>query len=84
MSDKTQDVQDKPMEIGIKLNNILTFLVLGVMSWVGFNINSMKESIHEIQTVTQVQKTELNYLSEKLEQHLRDHKFKRESFFGDD
>lgn len=35
-------------EVGVNVNNILTFLVLAVMSWVGYNINAVKMDIAEI------------------------------------
>jgi len=41
------EVVDKVTEVNVKLSNILTALVLMVMSWVGFNINALKDHMAE-------------------------------------
>ncbi len=68
------DVADRPTEVGIKLNNVLTALVLMVMSWVGYNINHVKEDIGEMRTDSRVLANDVTHLAEKLDTHLRDHK----------
>lgn len=69
---ETVDVQDKPAEIGIKLNNILTALILMVMSWVGVNITTLKEDIGEIKTEFAVGKNDIQHLKERLRSHIND------------
>lgn len=64
------EVQDKPTEVGIKLNNILTALVLMVMSWVGYNINTMKDHIAVIRTDSAVQAVQLTYIADRLDRHI--------------
>jgi hypothetical protein len=76
MTNKDKDcealvVADKPTETGIKLNNILTALVLMVMSWVGFNINHLKDSLADIQVSTSVQASEIAHNKERFERHIR-------------
>lgn len=48
MTNEVSEVKDIPTENGVKINNILTFLVLSVMTWVGYNINTMKIDIAEM------------------------------------
>ena len=67
-----QYVQDKSAEVGIKLNNILTALILMVMAWVGFNINSMKESLSQMRVNDALMENEIVHLHETLEQHIED------------
>lgn len=45
MKEKPMKVTDRPTEVGVTINNILTFLVLSVMGWVGYNINTMRVDI---------------------------------------
>jgi len=71
---KKLEVQDKPTEVGIKLNNILTALVLMVMSWVGYMINDMNKSIGVIATVAAVNQNQLANIEKRLDTHLRSHK----------
>ncbi len=42
------------MNPGIKINNILTSLVLGVMAWVGINIDVIKNDVGTIRTETKL------------------------------
>ena len=60
----TQTVQDKPAENGIKLNNIISFLILGVMAWVGYNIEEMKKNLAETVTSTAVNSAEIKHLQQ--------------------
>lgn len=66
------DVQDKPAEIGIKLNNILTFLVLAVMSWVGYNIQAMKDEIVRNRIDSSINRNDLQHMKDRLDNHLRE------------
>lgn len=68
----SQDVQDKPAEVSLKVSNILQFLVLGVMSWVGFNIQTMGRDISEIRTDLAVSKTEISHIAAELDAHKAD------------
>ena len=72
MNEETQPVQDRPTENGIKLNNILTFLVLGVMSWVGINITQIKDSVSDMRINEAVTAHKLSYLDKKLDEHITD------------
>lgn len=64
------EVNDKPAEVGIKLNNVLTALVLMVMSWVGMNINNMAADIAAISTAIAVTDTRVAHLEEDLKIHI--------------
>lgn len=61
-NDKTPEVADKLTESGIKVNNILTFMILGVMSWVGLNIMNMKDSMAHLQTKDAILQIEVDHL----------------------
>jgi len=63
-------VADRPTESGIKINNILTALVLMVMSWVGYNINDLKDSLSDIRISTSIQAVELVHTKELIEKHI--------------
>lgn len=65
----TEQVQDKPAEVGIKLNNILTFLILAVMTWVGVNITQMKEALGVIKVDDAVMKIEVKHIHEAMDAH---------------
>jgi len=67
-------VVDRPLEVGIKLNNILTALVLMVMSWVGFNIDTMKTDMGVIRTDVTVQANELKHIKERMDDHVTNHR----------
>lgn len=58
MDDKTVNVADKVTEVNVKLSNILTALVLMVMSWVGVNIAQTKDLISNALTEIAVIKIE--------------------------
>lgn len=45
---ETQQVNDKPAEVGIKLNNILTGLILAAILWVGTSIEQIKTNVAEV------------------------------------
>lgn len=67
---ETTIVQDRPTEDGIKLNNILTFMILAVMTWVGANITVMKDSLAEVQLEGAVRKSEIIFINEKVDRHI--------------
>ena len=62
------DVTDKPAEVGIKLNNILTAMILMVMGWVGWNINDMKESLAQIKIDDALMANEIMHLHQETKQ----------------
>lgn len=57
-----QQVTDKPTETGIKLNNILTCLILAAILWVGSSIEEIKVNVAEVTAFQMVN-------SEKINQH---------------
>jgi hypothetical protein len=61
------DVRDIPAENGVKINNVLTFLVLAVMSWVGYNINTMKTDIAEMRGFQQTTNSRLSRAEKDVE-----------------
>ena len=66
-------VHDKPAESGIKLNNILTALVLMVMSWVGLNIDRMRDDISDLRTKSSVQQVSIQELEARIDRHIQRH-----------
>lgn len=72
MNDKRDlEFRDKPAETGIKLNNILTALILGVASWVGVNIEYIKEKTNELHIEIKANASELKFQRYILEKHLK-------------
>lgn len=61
-----QEVTDKPAEVGIKLNNILTAMILMVMVWVGASIESIKSDIKDVTALQMVNGTEIVNLKARL------------------
>ncbi len=64
------------MNPGIKINNILTSLVLGVMAWVGINIDVIKNDVGTIRTETKLNAqsilnntTRIHSISQRLAKH---------------
>lgn len=68
----TPQVQDRQAEVGIKLNNVLTSLILMVMAWVGWNINDMRESLSQMRVDDALMENEIIHLHETLEAHIED------------
>ena len=69
-------VTDRTTEIGVTINNILTALVLMVMSWVGLNINTMKTDISEIKGDSRVLTNEVGHIKDRLRNHIKEHKWR--------
>lgn len=44
---RAMHVRDRQLEVGVNLNTVFTAIMLGVMSWVGFNIESIKDRVSE-------------------------------------
>ena len=68
----TEQVQDRQTEVGIKLNNVLTALILMVMGWVGFNINDMRASLSQMRIDDALMENEIVHLHKTLEAHIED------------
>lgn len=68
-----QTVQDRPAETGIKINNIISFLILSVMAWVGYNIEDIKKNVAQTTTITAVNKADIQHLQKELTEHKRNH-----------
>lgn len=64
------EVQDKPTEIGIKLNNVLTAITIAILVWIGTSILSVKEEVGNLRTDIAVGQTNIEHLEEKLEEHI--------------
>jgi len=70
---KLLNVKDKSTEVVVLVNNILTFLVLGVMAWVGTNINTMKTDMATIKEHSVVNRVLFEGLEKRLEAHIYNH-----------
>lgn len=62
-------VQDEKSEFRALINNILTFLILAVMTWVGVNITQMKDALSDVKVTEAQLKLEVGHLEEDLEAH---------------
>jgi len=62
---KANFVYDRPAETGIKVQNILTALVLGVMGWVGLNIENIKTNVGDIKLESKLNTKEIASLKER-------------------
>lgn len=61
-------VTDRPMEVGIKLNNLLTALVIAVMMWVGTSVTQIKESLSELGIQFATASVKVEYIEEELKE----------------
>ena len=64
------EVVDKKTEISVFIGNILQFLVLAVLSWVGVNIQLITKDISQIKTKQAVQYNESEHIKSRLERHI--------------
>ena len=55
------EVKDIKAEQGIKINNILTFLVLAVMTWVGGNIELIKRDMSAQSTSIKLNEAQITH-----------------------
>lgn len=60
-------VKDKEGEIGIKLNNILTALILMVISWVGISINELKTGLSSLSKTQAVYELRISTIEKRLD-----------------
>lgn len=77
-----QIVVDKGTERGIKLNNILTGIVIVVISWVGVEIRSMGEKIEEATIAVAVNSSRITANTSRIVS--LEHTVNRRLFFFDD
>lgn len=54
-----QEFRDRPAESGIKINNIISALILGVMGWVGVNIEVMKKDMSTMTSIVSVHESRI-------------------------
>lgn len=66
-------VSDRPAEVGVTINNILTALVLMVMSWVGVNINTMKADIAGMNAYIQTHESRISRNERDIREHDKFH-----------
>lgn len=67
---ETTKVSDKPLEVGLKLNNVLLFLIIAVMSWVGINIDRLRDDLAKISTATTVNSVRIDALEKDFQAHI--------------
>lgn len=75
------DVKDSVVEKNGILGNIMLFALLGVMSWVGLNIEAIKEDMAQARQIMVVNSTKIDRLEAdrksdvaRFEKHLEHHK----------
>jgi hypothetical protein len=66
------DVHDKPTEVGIKLNNVLTAMTVAILLWIGTSLISVKDEIAAMRTELAVGEVEVEYLQRQLDEHIND------------
>jgi len=67
-----QDVTDKPAERYLNWQVIIQSGILGIMGWVGINIDKIKENIGQLNTVSQVNRTSIKNNSIGIEKNALD------------
>lgn len=65
-------VTDRPIEINSMVQTILTFLLLGVMSWVGLTLEKVKENTAVLTTKIAVSASEVAHNRELIINHISD------------
>lgn len=61
-----QEVKDRPAENGIKINNILTALILTSILWVATSIEDIKASLFEVATSQRVDGNRIDSLETRV------------------
>ncbi|NIT58380.1 MAG: hypothetical protein GWN00_19780 [Aliifodinibius sp.] len=61
-----QQVNDRPAETGIKVNNILTGLILAAIIWVGTSIEEIKGNVAEVTAFQMVNTEKINHLEARI------------------
>jgi len=64
MQDEIPRVMDKGAEVSLKLNNILTALILMVMSWIGVSIEGLKDAVGKQSTALSVNSLQIEKLED--------------------
>lgn len=67
--EKQYDVNDRPAERGIRVNNVLTSGILTILAWVGYNIDNMKDSLAQVQVNDATITNEIKHINESFAQH---------------
>ena len=49
------------------ISSILSFLMVGIMSWVAININNINKSMTDLKIASQVNLININYLKKKVD-----------------
>lgn len=60
---------DRGTEVSLKLNNILTALILMVMSWIGVSIEGLKREVSQQNTDITVSQTQIAYNADATRVH---------------
>lgn len=76
MPNTPNEVQDKPLELGVKVQSILTSLILMVMAWVGYNIHTtipnaidkLREDLVDVKIISLQTAQTTDYLQMQLRQ----------------
>lgn len=66
----TQEVSDKKLELGSMATNIILFLILAVMGWVGLNIEKMRDDITTMAIASSNNSIKIDNLSKRMDQHI--------------
>ena len=66
------EVQDKPAEASIKLNNVLTAVTIAILLWIGTSILDVKDEVASLRTDNAVSTSEMSHLREMLRNHVED------------
>ena len=72
--ERTVNVTDRPVELQSMAQTILTFLLLGVMSWVGITLEKVKDNTAENNKAIAVFTVHLQNQRERLHLHINNPK----------
>jgi len=64
--EQTMDVSDRPTENGVKLNNVLTGMILAAIIWVGTSIEAIKDDISKVVTAQAINTTKIKALDRRV------------------
>lgn len=67
---RTVPVSDKPVELHSMMQTILTFMLLGVMSWVGLTLEKVKDNTAALTTKIAVSELAVTHNRELLNRHI--------------
>jgi len=65
----TLEIQDKQAETGLKLQNIMTFIVIGLLSWAGLSLEAIKNEISQINIGIAVNIKDIEYNRQGVKQN---------------